>query len=153
MADFAGPGACRSWWLREPLTDQWARCEPTERDRRLRFWLRASEDDEWTFDQVHELFASRFDAGDVPAALQRWANEVHLCRRQRPTRTGPKHDRRADYKAMVGTVILTELFGLSKRAAYREIAPVRHRGPEAIESAAKRGSRWPPGAWVPDNSR
>ena len=36
MAEFAGPGACRSWWLREPLTDQWARCEPTERDRRLR---------------------------------------------------------------------------------------------------------------------
>ena len=53
---------------------------------------------------------------------------------------------------MVAGVILTEMFGQSKRAACREIGRVWNRSPEAIESATQRGSLWPPGAWVYDDS-
>ena len=46
---------------------------------------------------------------------------------------------------MLDVVLRTEFFGMSKRAAYREIGAETNRSPEAVESASKRGNQWPPG--------
>ena len=146
MGEFPGWLVCRAWMLREPLTTQWALIEPDERDHVLAFWIRASESDAWTFDQLGDLVGTVMNAGEEIPTLDQWAREVASRRRCTPTRRGPKGDRRTDFRTMLDVALRTEFFGMSKRAAYREIGAETNRSPEAVESASKRGNQWPPGA-------
>ena len=147
MADFPGWLAVRSWKRRESMTDTWALTPPDQRDRVLAFWIRASESDEWTFEQLRALFGELMDASEVPGALQAWANELASSRRRPPTRRGPKGDPRDDLRTMVDVMLRSELGGVSRRQAYREVAEETNRSPEAVESAARRGGRWPSDTW------
>ena len=120
--------------------------KPAERDRALDFWIRASEFDEWTFEHLRDLFGNLIDSGDMPPALQAWANEFTARRRQAPTRRGPKNDPAKDFKTMADVVLRSEFKGMSLRQAYREVGKEINRSPEAVESAVRRGRQWPPGA-------
>lgn len=144
MDNFPGWLAVRAWKLREPLTSQWKLTEPDQRDRVLAFWIRASESDKWTFEQLQDLLNSVMDANEIPDALQAWANEVTARRRKIPTRRGPKSDPRGDFKTMVDAILRKALRGTSLRRAYHEIAKKANRSPEAVESAVRRGKQWPP---------
>ena len=83
MDEFPGLSACRAWVLRERLPDHWARIDPDQRDRALAFWIRASETDEWTFEQLRDLVGAAMDAGESAPALDQWAREVTARRRRK----------------------------------------------------------------------
>lgn len=87
------------------------------------------------------------DAGESVPALDQWAREVAAGRRRAPNRRGPKGDPCADFRTLADVILRTEFGGQSKRAAYKEIAAATNRSSEAVESAARRGAKWPPGAW------
>ena len=154
-----GPGgrAHRNWYWRKPLVDQWAETGERFRDRVLAFWIRVSERDDWTFDQLKDLLRHMLDSGEeVPAALNQWALEVAAERRQK--KVGRKSDPNGDFRTLMGVEFAKELFGWSARRAYREIAElpwpqrsldgkrtgkVVHRSWETVASAARRARSLP----------
>ena len=150
MGRFPGTSACLAWTLRKPLTSQWEWTKPDQRDRVLAFWIRASKSDEWTFKQLQELLDTLIDSDEIPGALQAWASDVAAGRQKIPTRTGPKSDPKGDFITMADAVFRNELQGISFRRAYREISKEQsetNRCPKGVESAVRRGRKWPPGAF------
>lgn len=149
MLELAPTGAMHAWRARHSFVDVW-RSDHWDRDgreRTLRFWLRAAEHDDWTFQELRRLIGWMIDEGQpVPAALQAWANEVAAGRRSEPTRTGPKTDHCRDYQMLFGATIM-ELLGWSRRRAYGKLGEIYHCSPQAARDAVKRASKWPPGAW------
>ena len=140
----------RAWRLRHSFESVWrVERDEHERERILRFWLRASCEDVWTFRELRALLGCMLDEGrPVPATLQTWANEVAAGRRFEPEKVrGPKPDIRRDYEMLIGAVIGTEWTGWSWRRAYRELGKLYHCSPAAARDAVKRASKWAPGAW------
>ena len=136
----------RPWMLREPLSNQWAAIAHEHRNEVLDFWIRAAESDEWTFSQLEGLVDRLMDTHDFPPILKKWSHEVTARRRKPPSRTGPKSDPRNDFRTMVDVMLRSEFGGMSQRAAHREIGKETNRSESAVESAARRGGRYPRGA-------
>lgn len=139
----------RAWWLRHSFESVWrVQWDEQERERVLRFWLRAAREDDWTFQELRRFIGWMIDEGrPLPVPLQAWANEVAAGRRVKPKRRGPKTDQRRDYQMLVGAVIGAEWFGWSGRKAQGALAKLYHCSPQAARDAVKRASKWPPGAW------
>ena len=77
MDDYPGGLACRDWYLRIPLTEQWTETSADFRECVLAFWIRASESDAWTYSQLQVLMQNFLDTNeDSPSALQTWANNI-----------------------------------------------------------------------------
>ena len=136
------PGAVAScaWADMVPFTDRWPG-NPDSRDRTLAYWIEKSESDEWSFTQLQQLLGQIVDTGgDIPDALQRWANEVASNRRKLQKRTGPKGNRTRDAWIAAFVDIATEA-GLSQRAAAQYIGRVLGMSAEAVVSARRRGLR------------
>ena len=150
MDEFPGLSACRAWVLRERLPDHWARIDPDQRDRALAFWIRASETDEWTFEQLRDLVGAAMDVGETTPALDQWAREVTARRRRKPTRTGPKSNPQSDYRLMAAVEIRRLVFGETDHAARRAVAEeLNAKNPQynKVRKAHERANRWPPGVW------
>ena len=150
MLELAPSGAMHAWRGRHSFASVWrVQWDEHERERVLRFWLRAAREDEWTFEELRRLIGWMIDEGrPLPETLQAWANEVAAGRLFfDQTRTGPKTDHRSDYQMLVGAVIGTEWFGWSGRKAQGELAKLYHCSPSTARDAVKRARKWPPGAW------
>ena len=149
MADFPVPAAAPAWVLRKPLTDQWVWIDPDERGPVLAFWIRASETDAWTRDQLRALFVDCMDTGKIPEALQAWANDDYTGRLS-PIQRGPKTDYASDYRIMAAVEIRKLFFDEKDHPARRAVAEERNpKCPQygKVRGAHERGKRWPPGFW------
>ena len=100
MPELAPSGAMHAWRARHSFESVWRvdHWDKDERERVLRFWLRAAREDEWTFQELRRFIGMDDRRGPAPAraTLQSWANEVAAGRRvfEPPRRTGPKTDHR-----------------------------------------------------------
>ncbi|MCY4002492.1 MAG: hypothetical protein OXF33_02110 [Rhodospirillales bacterium] len=145
MASWPGEWAALHWGMRTPFVRQWALGASSNEDI-LAFWIRASEYDEWSFEQLQQLLESLLDE-EIPDSLSRWGLEVATKRRTTPNRRGPKGDRGTDFELAFEVTWRHEVDGSSLRSLYREIGDRINRSPEGVESAVKRGRKWPPGFW------
>ena len=140
----------RNWALRESLPDQWAETPPRKRDRVLAYWLRASETDEWTFDQLRDLVGALLDAGKTMPALDQWAREFAAGRREKPIRPGRKSDPTSDHLTMAEIEVRKAVRGESDRAAQRAVAEERnpiHPQYDKVRGEHERGRKGLPGVW------
>ena len=136
--DYPGGMAVLHWTWRVPLSEQWADVSEEFQDRHLRFWIRASEEDEWTFSQLQELLDALLDSGsEIPHVLGAWAYEVAAERRSPPTRRGPKSDFDRDMRILAGEHIL-KLLGKSQRQAHQLIGDALNLSREGVHRAATR---------------
>ena len=141
--------AAHLWKGQVSFAGQWERMTPEQRDRVLEFWLRLSETDKWTRQQLRQLFMSCMDAGDIPEALQAWANKDYTGS-LKPIRTGPRTDHASDYRitAMVETrkLVHKEKDHAARRAVAEELNP-KHPQYDKVRGAHERGSRLLTGLW------
>lgn len=141
--------AAHFWKSRVPLTDQWARMKPDQRDPHLAIWIPASETDKWTRVELRSLFIHCMDTGAIPPVLQAWMND-DSAGRLKPIRRGPRPDHASDYRitAMVETRKL--IYGETDHAARRAVAEERnsqHPQYDKVRGAHERGGRGPPEVW------
>ena len=145
MAEHVGSWALLNWFQQRPLTDAWARIsDAAHRERILRWWIRASESDEWTFAELRSLLAYLLAAGEVPGPLAQWGLEVAAERRRPPARSGPKGNRTADF-LVAFEAKWRNMDGESMRSIHRDLARRIYRTEDAVRDAVKRGFRTPRG--------
>ena len=109
--------------MRKALPDQWCpeNSDPASRTAALRWWIRASEVDTWTYDQLGDLVGWHIDAGeDLPDDLLEWALEK-AANRHGPRRPGRKSDPKSDCEVMVEVLWKTMFEGKSANRVYHEI--------------------------------
>lgn len=134
------PGAFALWeWFETtPLSRTWSQCSKQNQERLMRFWLRASEEDPWTFEQLGLLLRNLLEASEtIPRTLRRWGLEVAAGLREAPRRTGPKGNRTRNARIAATLHLLTKFFGISRREAAKKVGAAINLSPEAVESARR----------------
>ncbi len=138
-------GYCTGGWLsycyseRLPLCLVWQRLSDARRPVALAHWLHFAERDPWVFQQLLELAAAIFEAGEeMPARLAAFMTEY--LRGERAAPKGSRSDPTRDIRIAAMVESAAEL-GVSKRAACRFIAEGLNLSYEAVESARRRGER------------
>ena len=136
---YPGTVALWEWFEAFPLTTTWSRCSKSGRERLLRFWLRAAEDDKWTFEQLRLLLCELLEANEtVPCTLSHWGLEVAAGLRAAPQRTGPKGNRTRDARIAAAVHLYSKFCGISRREAAKKVAAAVHLSPQGVESARRR---------------
>ena len=134
-----GTVALWEWFETIPLSNTWSQCSASNQERLLTFWLLASEDDPWTFEQLKLLLGELLEAsGTIPSILCRWGLEVAVGLRAAPRRTGPKGDRTRDARIAAILHCYTKFAGISRVKAAKRVGAAISLSPEAVESARRR---------------
>ena len=135
--------ALLQWRMRVPFVRQWA-LGASEHGDILEFWIRASEYDPWSFQELRRLLDALLDAGEAPDALERWGLEFAAERRKPPARRGPRTDYRKDFLTAF-EVLWREADGESLNGVYASIAEREPRSPSTVRSAHERSKIDPRG--------
>ena len=142
-----GRWGCVNWMMRKPLDDQWRRIsDPDDRIMALRWWIRISEHDAWTYDQLAELLAWHLDVGqDPPRPLTEWAHRVAAKHRSAPTKPGRRSKPEKDIKVLAEFMFKKLVEEKSDIRSYTGVGERVGRAPSSVRSAVERAGRWPPG--------
>ena len=135
--------ALLQWRMRTPFVKQWTLSASGHGDM-LDFWIRASEYDPWSFEELRRLLDALLDAGTAPADLERWGLEFAAGRRKPPVRTGPRTDYRRDFLTAF-EVLWRQADGEFLNPIYVDIGAREHRASSTVRSSAERGIRDPRG--------